>query len=107
VIIDATACCTGVIDLTDQGRYLQSIHMPGEWTDAKLYFLGSADGVTFGRVYDENVEYKVNAGSDRHIILDPKVLKPLRFLVIYSGDPDQPVPQGAPRTLNLVAVPAE
>ena len=85
------------------GGHLVGIQMPASWTAANLTFQGSADGVTYQEVYDNNgVEVQVVGTQAAFIPIPPTLLGPLYALNIRSGTAGTPVNQGAARTLQLV-----
>jgi hypothetical protein len=76
--------------------------MPAAWTAASLTFQGSADGTTYGDLYDAGTEMSTAAGASRVIHLDWTKFVGLRFLKIRSGTTGVPVNQGGDRVLTLV-----
>ena len=102
--IASAASLSGAIDLA--GCVLVGIQMPSGWDAANLTFQGSADGVTYGDVYDgAGTEYFVTAVASYFIRIDPQDLVPIRYLKVRSGTTGTPVAQGAERVLTLIVRP--
>lgn len=86
-----------------QGFSLVGLVMPSGWTAANLTMQGSADGVTFGDLWDDTAEYTiVSAAASRLLLLDPIKFLPLRALKLRSGTAGTPVNQGADRIITVM-----
>lgn len=84
------------------GKLLGGILMPAAWTAANLTFQASADGVTYGNVYDAvGDEYTVTAAASRFIALDPSMFSGAQYVKVRSGTAGSPVNQGAARVIVL------
>ena len=103
VVIASGASQSGAIDLTEKGSIMIGIQMPAAWTAAKLTFLGSFDGTTYGDLYDESGEYQIySAVAGAFISTSFLSFLGLRYLKLRSGVTATPVNQGAERTFNIV-----
>lgn len=91
-------------DAVDAGILrLFAIQMPGSWTAADLTLQASADGSTYGNVYDEaDTEVVVEADASRFIILDPAKFLGMRYIKLRSGTAGSAVNQGAERLIKVV-----
>ena len=77
------------------------LHMPADWTSARLSFQVSADGTTYNDLFTwEAVEITVNVVPGTSMLLDPK-WGPVTYMKIRSGGRDKPVPQEATRTIVM------
>lgn len=80
--------------------------MPAAWTAAAISFDVSADGVTYGPLYDQyGVEVSIssaNAVASRQIVLDPPLFLSVRYLKVRSGLNGAAVNQGAARAIGIV-----
>lgn len=79
-----------------------AIQMPAAWTAAALTFQGSADGVTYGDLYDGGTELNIATAANRLVHLDWTKFVGLRYLKIRSGTSGTPVNQGADRALKII-----
>jgi len=85
---------------------LFGIQIPSSWTTANLTFQASADGVTYGNLYDSTgTEVTVTAAASEFIVFaSPAPWLGIRYLKIRSGTSGTPVNQAADRALLAVAV---
>jgi hypothetical protein len=100
--IASGASTSGQYDL-GAGRVLIGLVIPSSWTSAKVTFLASADGVTFGSVQTVagEVATATLAGGES-VALDPATFKGIRFIQLRSGTSGSAVNQGADRIVTLV-----
>lgn len=98
--IAAGASLSNAIQL--EGMVILGIQMPAAWTAAAMTFQGSADGTTFGDVYDDGgTEVSIaatTAAVAARFLVNASVLEKLaavRFLKIRSGTTGSPVNQVA------------
>ena len=82
------------------------IHIPAAWTAAALTFQVSADGSTYGDLFDNTgVEYTAQAAAGRAVLLPLIDFLGMRYLKIRSGPTAAPVAQAAQRDLVIQLVP--
>lgn len=85
------------------------ILMPASWTAADLTFQGSADGTTYGDLYDDvGNEVGVDAAASRLISLTGAkfdALQACSFVKVRSGPTGAGVAQGGDRSLVLLLEP--
>ena len=92
----------GKSEIVDLGTArLYAIQMPAAWTAAKLSFLASADGVSFGDLYNTATEYTVDVDAGRLLIPDLDFFA-IQYLQLRSGVAATPVQQAADRTVKLI-----
>lgn len=95
---------SGAVDL--EGVMVVGIVMPAGWTAADLTFQFSADGTTYGNVYNEaGAEFTIDAAVDRFIQVQPEHFWGARYLKVRSGTAGSAVAQDAARTITLVTRP--
>lgn len=89
------------INLT--GLSLACVQMPTGWTDARLGFQASIDGVSYFNVYDTAGEFLTYATSaSRVVVFDPAVLSGVqRMKLVSETSAGAAVAQAAARTLIL------
>ena len=78
-----------------------AIHMPVDWTPARLSFQISPDGISFGDLFDNNaveVAFYILAGTS--LVLQTGWV-PILYLKIRSGGRNAPVPQELTRIINV------
>lgn len=84
------------------------IVMPAAWTAANMSFDVSADGVTYGPLYDQNnseVNFtSANVVAGRQVVLDPVVWNSVQYVKPRSGLNGATVAQGAQRDIVFVGV---
>lgn len=93
---------------TDLGPYrIFAITMPAAWTDARLTFQGSSDGVNFFNIFDDaGAEVSITVDASKYVILTaPVKMLGIRWIKLRSGTAGTPVDQGADRVVKLVGVP--
>lgn len=103
VTIANGASLSDALDLVH--RTLCAILMPASWTAAGLTFQGSADGVTYGNIYDADGEAALTStvvGASRLLILNPAAFVGARYVKVRSGTSGTPASQGAERVLTLI-----
>lgn len=80
--------------------------VPAAWTAAAISFDVSADGVTYGPLYDQyGSEVSIssaNVVASRQIVLDPTLFMSVRYLKVRSGLNGAVVAQGAQRDIVIV-----
>ena len=77
------------------------LHMPADWTSARLSFQVSPDGANFNDLFDSNArEITFNIAAGTSLLLD-KMWEPVTYLRIRSGGRDAPMPQQAVRTVTI------
>jgi hypothetical protein len=80
--------------------------MPAAWTAAAISFDVSADGETYGPLYDQyGTEASIGAGvalAGREIVLDPALFLSVRWLKVRSGLSGAAVAQAALRAVKVV-----
>ena len=95
---------SGAVDL--DGLRPARLVMPSAWTAAAISFDVSADGVTYGPLYDQyGTEVTIssaNAVASRQIILDPTLFMSVRYLKVRSGTNGSTTNQGAERSIVIV-----
>lgn len=100
------ASLSGVVDLgADRAHRLL---IPAGWTAAAITFQASADGATFGDLYDAVGEITLSStvvAASRSIVLDQAAFYGIRYLKIRSGTAAAVVAQGAQRDITVVTVP--
>lgn len=100
------ASLSGAVDLGTMrpGR----MTLPAAWTAAAGTFAVSADGVTYGPLYDwAGTEVSIASASmvaSREIVLDPTLFLSVRYLKVRSGTNGAPVNQGAARAIVVTGV---
>jgi hypothetical protein len=103
-VIAEAGSLSGAVDCGNQPPV--AIIMPAAWTAADLTFQVSADGTTWGNLYDENAstrtETSLKAAANDIIRLDPNKWGWVRHLKIRSGTAASAVAQAAARTLTVV-----
>lgn len=78
--------------------------MPAAWTAAELTFQVSADGITYGDLYEADAtEVSVMAAASRYIRLEPSAWAVIRYLKVRSGTSAAPVNQAAQRTFTFLS----
>ena len=82
-----------------------TIFAPAVWTAAKLSFLGSFDGVTYGPVKYEGVEVAYLLAAGDVLVVDPWKILRVPFLKLQSGIGGTLVTQGDDREFVLIATP--
>lgn len=102
--IPAAGSITPAIDV---GSYrLARVQIPATWTAAPLTFQMSADGVTYGDLFDATgTEYTAQVAAGRAVLLPLIDFIGARFIKIRSGPTAAPVAQAAQRDLVLQLVP--
>lgn len=107
VTIANGASLSGAVDLGSAS--LVGIVMPAAWTAADLSFQVSADGVTYGNLFDTiGAEYLIPSASavaGQTISIPIADLLGWRYLKVRSGPAAAAVAQGAARVLTLTAIP--
>lgn len=85
---------------------LVGIVIPAAWTAAALTFQASADGTTYGDLYNTaGTEVTIPSSAvaaSRYIALDPSDFAGIAYLKVRSGTSAAAVNQTADRTLTLV-----
>jgi hypothetical protein len=82
-----------------------TVVMPAAWTAAKLSFLASFDGVTYGMLSYEGTEVSYTVAAGDFVTLDPFKFSRVPFLKLRSGVAATPVNQAADRTFTVLASP--
>ena len=104
-VINFTIAASGTLSNTlwQDGLHLVGIQVPSGWTAAGLTFLGSADGVTYQSVFDNNnTEVVVAAAAGHYHAIPPTLLSRVLGLQVRSGTSATPVTQTNAVTLQLV-----
>lgn len=77
------------------------LHMPPDWTPARLSFQVSPDNTTYNDLFDTSArELTFNVVPGTSVRLD-NFWEPVTWLKVRSGGRDAPVPQAADRTINV------
>ena len=77
------------------------LHMPTDWSKARVSFQVSPDGATYNDLFNDNaLEIQFNAVPGTSKRLD-RHWEPVTWLKIRSGSRDAPVPQEASRTITI------
>ncbi len=78
------------------------IHMPSDWTAARLSFQISFDGTNFNDLFDASAaELTFNALGGTSVNLDETLWRPVLYLKIRSGPRNNPVAQALDRVFNF------
>lgn len=97
--ISAGQALSDVIDCSDGAPVF--LHMPMEWTSARVSYQVSPDGTTFYDLFNNSAqELQNNAVAGTAVRLDP-IYEPITWLRIRSGGRDMPVPQEADRAIII------
>jgi len=95
--------------VTLYGLQLVALQMPSAWNSADLTMLASADGSTYGDLYDETgTEHTITAGTGAYsnfIYLTPSDYAGIYYLKVRSGASGSAVTQTAARSITLVVRP--
>ena len=84
---------------------LLGLVLPGTWTTADLTLQASADGTTFGNVYDSaGTEVTIKAAASRYVTLNPADFVGMQAIKLRSGTSGSPVTQTAERTITVIAL---
>lgn len=79
------------------------LHMPPDWTSARLSFQVSPDNTDYDDLFDASArEITVNVLPGTAMRLDSELWAPVTWLKIRSGGRDQPIPQAVNRTISVV-----
>lgn len=98
--IAINAALSNVVDLAS--GTLTGISMPAAWTAASITFDVSNDGINFGALFYQGVEYELSeAGASRRITVDPVALMPWRYIKVRSGKSGAVVNQVAQAVITL------
>ena len=78
------------------------LHMPSDWTPARLSFQVSADGTNFNDLFDaEAHELTVNVLPATSVRIDATLWAPITQVKLRSGARNTPVPQQADRAVII------
>ena len=84
---------------------LLGLVLPGTWTTADLTLQASADGTTFGNVYDAaGTEVTIKAAASRYVTLDPASFAGMKAIKLRSGTSGSPVNQDGERSITVVVL---
>lgn len=97
-VIASAASVSGAVDLVGTG--LIAIQMPSAITGNSISFQGSADGTTFGPIYDSTGEAAVGVAASQLIAVPETVTRSTRYIKLVSD-----VAEGAERTIKLITRP--
>ncbi len=101
IIMAGQSLSSRAVDLGDCSALL--LVMPAVWDTADITLQYSADGTTFGNVYDKaGNEYTIKAAADEVVILDLADMLGLGLFKVRSGTAGTPVAQTAGATLKFI-----
>jgi len=105
-VIQAGESLSSTVDCTAQGTSaIAAIIFPDDWTSAPLTFQISADNIKYANLYHydgRDPGFAVVPGGA--VIIPPEPARGMRYIKLRSGTADQPVPQKADRTFDIVLV---
>lgn len=85
------------------GHQIVGLVMPAGWDAAAITLQGSADGSTFGNVYDKGgTEVSLTVAASRYVSLAGAEYAGLRSIKVRSGTAVTPVAQTAARTIKVI-----
>jgi hypothetical protein len=98
--IAAGAALSDVIDCSTGAPVF--LHMPSDWTPARLTFQVSYDGTNFNDLFDSEArEISFNAVPGTSVRMDSMQWLPVTWLKVRSGPRDNPRAQESARAVNV------